>query len=129
MTSQFEKSDHMICNNYAALTFQHKYDNDTIFINQISKGAPRCIRPLDDESRLWISQNPRMCDWDTLRMLQNKKENTPIKAGYDAYPDVNKNDFLMIPCKQNTFKNHIECDDNKCCSVNHQLFENITRRR
>jgi len=133
-TTLFNNSDTIHCNNYAYLVFQHKKDNDEIFINRMSKTVPHCVRPIDDESKLWSgSKSSRIpsCDPDIMNRGGNAPSKSPhcIKAGYQAWPSRNPNDFLLIPCETNTWRNYVDCDAKKCCSVHHQMFGNVTKRK
>ena len=54
---------------------------------------------------------------------------------YSCFPEkmpcftMDTSEFLMTPCHENTFQNHLVCDENKCCSLRHQMFNNITKRK
>ena len=39
------------------------------------------------------------------------------------------NRFLITPCGTPTYKNNIRCDEEKCCSKQHQLFDNWTKAK
>lgn len=50
-----------------------------------------------------------------------------LKSGYDAMKD---NSFYLQPQLKNTFHNYpVKQDDGMYCSENHQLFNNMTRRK
>lgn len=51
------------------------------------------------------------------------------RGGNNVVPqkaDLRSPGFLVQPCPNNTFMNHLVCDENKCCSKQHQLFNNWT---
>jgi hypothetical protein len=88
-------------------------------------------QPVDVESRLWKKEKGAMCGDIMNTRAGNAKECRPLDnmAGYDNINSVpSMNEYLMVPCRVNTFRNHLECDQNKCCSVRHQLFMNHTKR-
>lgn len=126
-------SDSMMCSSYADLVFHHKKDNDGIFLNHMTTTVPLCVRSVCDEYYLWTdSLNSRKYECTSAIMTRGgnytcKEKN--IMTGYNAFPNKVPNDFLLVPCPSNTFRNHVDCDENKCCSVNHQLFNNWTKRR
>lgn len=128
-----EHSDFMLCNSYAALVYDHKRANDEVFTNIICRDRPVCVRDIDKESRLWMeTKNSRVktCTDDIMNRGGNATFPTAhINAGFSAWPDVNANDFLLNPCRENTWKNHLHADDEKLCSIKHQMFMNITKRR
>ncbi len=49
-----------------------------------------------------------------------------VKPVIDSYRLQN---WLLVPCLETTHKNYLKCDDNKCCSIKHQMFKNQTRRK
>jgi hypothetical protein len=128
-----EKSDHIICNKKASQTFQHKKYNDKLFFQQMGNVQPTMLKNVAREHELLkASQNPRLytCTEDIMSRGGNAEvcEGTDICQGYKCYTQYHLNEYLLIPCKTNTFRNHIECDNDKCCSVHHQMFMNLTKR-
>jgi len=128
----WQKSDSMICNTKAHNTFQHKKQNDLIFYNAISDKIGIPMRDVDSELLLWKGRDPRECSLTssvTSRGGNAKTCDTNICQGYTCFQPAYLDEFLLEPCKENTFRNHIVCDETKCCSLRHQLFMNITKRR
>jgi len=130
----FQQSDSIQCNNYAYLVFQHKQDNDTIFINNMTKVVPHCVRPIDNETKLWsgsVSSRVYTCEPEVMNRGGNAPQEPPpcLRAGYNAWPSSHPNDFLLYPCKKNTWRNYVSCDSDKCCSIHHQMFDNVTKRK
>ncbi len=130
----FKQSDSVQCNNHAYSVFKHKQENDSIFINNMTKVLPHCVRPIDDESKLWAgSQSTRIytCTQDMMIRGGNAPNIPPpcLKAGYKTWPSRHPNDFLLYPCETNTWRNYIDCDASKCCSIHHQMFDNVTKRK
>ena len=56
---------------------------------------------------------------------QDVKNNINKYMIYDIVPSKG---FLLQPCKQNTYVNGLVCDDAKCCSRTHQVFNNLTKQ-
>lgn len=130
-----EKSDIMVCNTKANLTWKHKKENDMIFFKQMGGTVPTKIRNVEAEFFL------KTCDNNPRKYVCNDNINTrggnaivscpdlSICQGYNCFTDNHMGEYLMIPCKTNTYRNYIECDNDKCCSVHHQMFDNMTKRR
>jgi hypothetical protein len=129
-----EKSDHMICNTKSLLTFEHKKTNDQLFYQQMGNTQRVHLRDVEREySLLTDSLNPKLyvCNnsIDSRGGNAISCDRAGICQGYNCYNAYHMNDYLLIPCKENTFVNYVDCDNNKCCSVRHQMFMNITKRR
>lgn len=129
--SDFEKSDIMICNN----VLERRCMNDTAqyraFLQQLGKTQPVTLRDVDRETGFLQGQSTRtFCNEATNTRGGNA---VPCKdsacIGYKCYTPYHMHDWLLTPCVDNTFRNHIECDDDKCCSIRHQMFMNITKRK
>lgn len=63
--------------------------------------------------------------------VQKKKSYQPNNKciGYNCLNTAFQDGFLLQPCSKNIYRNHLECDDNQCCSKSHQLFNNWTKRK
>lgn len=129
-----EASDNMVCNTRAHNLYKHARENDGIFLQRMNNPQPTGLRDivLDNDLRK-KSLNPRLytCnDWITKRGMNASgcEASKPMCQGWSCYTAYNLNDFLLTPCKTNTWRNHIACDDDKCCSVHHQMYMNMTRR-
>jgi len=121
-------SDSIIVSNYAYLTFEDKKRNDQMFLNFVGSTNQECVRDITKESSILIAPSSRVSSClDATR--GGNASSLSLKAGYDAWPGKNMNDFLMVPCEQNTWRNHIESDADKSCSVRHQMFMNLTKKR
>lgn len=136
MSADLAKSDDILCNNMRYHDFYEKKKNDLAFCWQMQG----CVLPqekvVDKETRLWRGNKEADCSLDLYktRAGNSKVPNCgpvqpfPMAQGYDNYNNESLKDYLLIPCMQNTFRNHLSCDDKKCCSVRHQLFMNMTKR-
>lgn len=125
----FAQSDAILCKNIEFLQFQHKKETDLMLMNSFSPFAHCGIRDVGKEYKLWtdtFGTKTATCDENIMTRGGN---NHGYYGGFN--PDIkNKNcEFLLDPCPQNTFKNHLVGDDKKICSLRHQTFNNITKRR
>lgn len=129
-------SDNILCTNMKYHDFYEKKKNDLAFCWQMNG----CVLPeekvIDRETRLWRGSKGADCSLDLYKTragnskspyCNDGKYDMPAQ-GYDNYNNYALKDYLLIPCMQNTFRNHLSCDDKKCCSVRHQLFMNMTKR-
>lgn len=129
-----DKSDSMICNTKALMTFNHKKENDILFYNQMGNVQPTQLRDFDAEYELFTNtMNPRLY---TCNPYVDARGGNAFQApertmcqGYQCYNSYHMQENLLVPCKENTFQNYVDCDNDKCCSVRHQLFMNVTKRR
>lgn len=128
----FANSDQILCNNYASVVYEHKKQNDDVFLNIITQPRQYCARAIDRESSFNISESSRQkkCTDDIKTRGNNATcfEKPKIQVGYDAFPNKVQNDYLLVPCPRNTFQNYVVQNKEKGCSVHHQLFNNMTRR-
>jgi hypothetical protein len=127
-----EKYDIMMCNTKANMTFQHKKENDNIFFQVMGNTQPTQVRDVGREFMIQNSRQSRqyICTPSIDTRGGNSVSCAPgeMYQGYANYNNYAMADYLMTPCKTNTFKNHVSCDEDKCCSVHHQLFNNMTKR-
>ena len=124
------KSDHMLCTNNAYLQYKDKKLNDGLFVQQMSRPRDMCLRDVDRENNLWISESSRkaVC----FPMLPTRGGNVgcePYRPCPKIYTNYNLNDFLLVPCPKSTYKNYLAFDDKKMCSKSHQALNNWTKRR
>lgn len=135
METDLEKSDRMICNTRAFNTFSHKKQNDLLFYQTITNpivSAP--FYDVDIENKI-KAIDPRLCVLSTStkvrggNAIQNECDTKPFVQGYDNFAPYYLDEYLLTPCMENTFRNHLVCDEDKCCSLRHQLFMNITKRK
>lgn len=114
--------DDIICQNYVNMNKTYKYTNsqmcsEYLFVPEYYK----CNKDFTNENKVIFPEEPKLCDRNIVQYRgQNNK--APVNI------DKRKNEFLIPFCNKNTYKNHIVCDDDKCCSKSHQLFMNITKR-
>jgi len=125
-------SDAILCNNLRYHDYLHKKGNDRAFCWQMNACYLPAKKPVDVETRLWKKEKGAMCGDIMNVRAGNARDCQPTPkttVGYDnmASP-MSMNDYLMVPCRENTFRNHLECDTKKCCSVRHQMFMNHTKR-
>lgn len=128
-----QQSDAMICNTRANNVYKHALENDALFLQRMNNSMPTRLRDFDREfDMMSASMNPRKYTCTDSIMSRGANVTTCNKqtfgVGWDAYTPYHLNDYLLVPCKDNTWVNHIECDDDKCCSVKHQMYMNHTRR-
>lgn len=127
-----KKSDMMVCNTRANASFKFKKENDIAFLQQVRNTQPTKLKPIGLESLLQRSKNPReyVCN-DSINSRGGNAvscQDNDICTGYDCYDNYHMQEYLMRPCKFNTFRNFLIEDDNKICSRQHQLFNNLTKR-
>jgi hypothetical protein len=138
-TGLLDQSDDIRCNNINFLRFKDKKQNDTMFCMRMNGcTVPKEPKNIDNESKLWRGSRGANCSlpYYLTRGGNSKKCPTPVTetrkdaiVGYDNFESAySLNNYLMVPCKQNTFRNYVQCDNEKCCSIRHQLFMNVTRR-
>lgn len=130
------KSDTMVCNTRANNIYKQRKENDTLFLQQMNNTQPTRLRDFRAEfDLLSAAMNPRKytCNDAILSRGANVTScglNQDVCVGWDCYnAPYHAGDFLMYPCKDNTWRNHIECDATKCCSIKHQLYMNNTKRK
>lgn len=129
-----EKSDVIICNKKANNMYKYRRENDALFLQRFNMNQPTDIRNVNLEAGLFRdSLDPRkyICNEAINSRGGNAVpcEKGNICSGFKCYSEYHMNDYLLIPCKTNTWNNYVECDNNKCCSVHHQMYDNITKRR
>lgn len=129
-----EKSDVIACKARAYNIYKHRKENDIMFLQQFANPQPVGIRDIRDEfSLLTAALDPRkyICNDMILSRGGNADycDKEPFCQGYKCYSQYHLNEFLMTPCKYNTWRNYVDCDDTKCCSVHHQMYDNWTKRK
>lgn len=125
-----QKSDFMLCNNSAYLHYKDQKVNDHIFVQQMSRTRPMCIRSIDTENNFFMTPSSRnaVCN----NFLTNRGGNIgcePKKPCPKLFTSYNINEFLLVPCPKNTYKNYVIFDDTKQCSKSHQVLNNWTKRK
>lgn len=127
-----EKSDSMICNNFVERRCKYNAMNQRAFLQHMGQPQPTQLRDIVQESEAWRGMSTRTyCD--SLINVRGKNALVPCIdkrpcMGYECYTPFHLHDYALIPCKVNTFRNHLVCDGEKCCSLRHQLFMNVTKR-
>lgn len=121
-----EKSDFIVYNHIAELQMNDKKINDSAYLYQMSKTIPKCLMDRDIESKLQkdIYKNRIAICGD-----YTKNRGFDMSCPHPEYSKYYMQDFLLVPCPKPTHKNYIVCDKDKCCSKNHQLFKNWTKRK
>lgn len=133
-----KRSDDVICNNNSLYEFNQQKKNDLMMCWAMNG----CILPenknIDAETKLWRSGNGSECLLELYKVrggnskdmrCNRLKPQYTVKAGYDNYSGGELKDYLMVPCKVNNFRNHLDTDSFKTCSIRHQLFMNNTSRK
>lgn len=131
--NELERSDYMLCTNSAWLHYKDKYQNDGIFVDQMSRTQKWCLRDIDIESK-FFNENSRSTKAATCSPLMLIRGGSalncePNKICPKLYTSYNMGDFLLQPCPKNTYKNYQVFDDKKQCSKSHQLLNNWTKRK
>ena len=132
MDTRLQQSDTMICNTKAFATFYNKKQNDLAFYYGVFNTVPTPWLDIDIDSKLKVSgRDPRECVLSRATMTRGGNAVTCLPERTPCTPERvwNTRDFLMDPCRENTFRNHVVCDAEKCCSMRHQLFMNMTKRK
>lgn len=127
--TMIQQSDAILCGNIEYLQFKHKKETDLTLMKSFRPAVPCGIRDVRQEYKLWTETfGTKMATCDEAIMTRGGN-NHGYYHGYN--PNVqNKNcELLLDPCEQNTFKNYLVSDDKKTCSLRHQTFNNITKRR
>lgn len=131
-----EKSDIMQCNTKANNMYKYRKENDSLFLQRMNNTQPSQLRNFDEEFALFtdsIDPKKYICNEAINSRGGNAvfcaKKGQALVGGYENYTSYHLNDYLMVPCKQNTWRNHIECDKDKCCSILHQMYDNVTKRK
>lgn len=126
-------SDQMICNNRAEMWFKaNKYNYDIEF-QQFNNTRPIEIRNINIENMTRYAGSERNICNELINARGGNGiicDNLKPVVGYSYFSDARMKDYNTLkPCKTNTFRNYVDCDDNKCCSIHHQLFMNNTKRK
>lgn len=134
-------SDEILCTYLKYLNHKERKANEEFMLRQFSYCTIQ-DRDIDKESMFWLKQSENDC-----RVLTHKTRggnakseicSTPnasgtkvpeVKAGYDNFTSKSLEEYLLIPCKMNTYRNYVSCDVGKCCSIRHQLFMNQTKKK
>ena len=126
------QSDTLLCNNIENLQFSHKRENDLSYMYNLSRTMPNRIRNVSEEYQMWTqSLKTRVagCSADVMKRGGNDViPNLTQCGGYECFKPCYTGEYQMVPCKNNTFKNHLVNDDTKVCTTSHQLFNNVTKR-
>ena len=126
-------SDMIIQNDKRYFKYRSYQDSFDQYKRQIDSTILQQCRDIDRESFL-LFQNDIDCRWlkDKTRVGNAKSEVCNIAEktyiGYDNYNALSLNEYLLIPCKHNTYRNQVSCGIDTCCSTQHQLFMNCTRK-
>jgi len=141
--ANLEKSDYMLCTNSAYLQYKDKKQNDETFVEQMSQTQQWCIRDIDIESKFFIDNSKATKQATCTPLIYQRGGSAyncePDKtcsdstcsstACPDEYLKYKIKDFLLIPCKKNTYKNYQIFNDKIQCSKSHQMLNNWTRRK
>lgn len=128
-----EKSDYMLYTSISDLQFKDKRTNDLAYMYQMSRTKPKCLIDRGDELDLFkeIYKNKiPFCNNCTNTRGGNYQGCEPVKeCPKPEYEKYFLNEFLLTPCPKPTHMNYINCNEEKCCSIRHQLFKNQTKRK
>jgi len=127
-----EQSDFMIYTDIAMQQFKDKRTNDLAYMYQMSQTQPRCLMDRSAEHSLFIDQYKTkipFCNSCTETRGGNCMKKEDNFCPHPEYTKAYLNEFLIVPCPKANHKNHITCNDSKCCQYRHQLFRNNTKRK
>lgn len=127
---ELSRSDHLLCTNSAYLQYKDKKMNDGLFIQQMSKSRNMCLRNIDNENNLFLTPSSR--EYTCSKFLASRGGNEGCESNVPCpklYTNYNMNEFLLVPCPKNTYKNYLVFNDKKTCSKSHQILNNWTKRR
>lgn len=127
---ELSRSDQLLCTNSAFLHYKDKKQNDGLFMQQMSRPRDMCLRDIDKENRFFITPSSR--EYTCSPMMASRGGNVGCEPEVKCpklYTNYNMNEFLLVPCPKNTYKNYLVFDDTKMCSKTHQLLNNWTKRR
>lgn len=130
--SRLQQSDILLCNNIENLQFSHKRENDMSYMYNLSRTMPNKIRNVTEEYQMWTqSLKTRVADCTNDIIKRGGNNVVPSLTqcgGYECFKPCYTQTFQTIPCKNNTFKNYLVNDNEKICTLSHQLFNNVTKR-
>lgn len=120
----------MICNSRAYNVYKDQRTNDALFLQQMGNTQPTALRNVRQDYKLKVGANVYVCN-EAMRTRGGNFTGCEgqFAQGYANYTKYHLNDFLLAPCQTNTWRNHIACDDDKCCEIKHQLYDNWTKRK
>ncbi len=126
-----DKSDYMLCTNSVYLQYKDRKTNDGIFVSQMSRTRPQCIRDIDKENNLFITASSRVTTCGKLLDARggNSLGCEPVLPCPNLFGAYSLNEFLLVPCQKNTYRNYQVFDDVRQCSKSHQVLNNWTKRK
>lgn len=127
--TNLERSDAMLLNNHAYLQYKDMKTNDMLFRQQFSSAQPRCLKEIELENRVNLSSRIPSCDQSIISRGGNNRNCPGITKCPNIYSAHSLNEFLIIPCSKNTYKNYLVTDGKKVCTKSHQVLNNWTRRK
>lgn len=127
-----EASDAMICNSRAFNLYKDQKTNDLLYMQQMNAPQATQLKNLRHDYKLKVGTDPKL--YICSEAMRSRGGNAAgcegqFVQGYAYYTKYHLNDFLLAPCQTNTWRNHIACDQDKCCEIKHQLFGNWTKRK
>jgi hypothetical protein len=132
MMNRMQQSDNITCHNVENLQFAHKRENDMAFMQAFAKPLPNNIRNVTSEYDLWTQSfqtRVATCDKDIIkRGGNNVVPSLNMCGGYECFKPCYTKEYRIIPCRENTYRNYLIADEEKACSISHQLFNNMTKR-
>jgi hypothetical protein len=130
--ARLQMSDFILCKNIQNLQFQHKRENDVPFMDLLSRPLPSKIRNVEEEYQMWTqtfaTRIPQCNESIASRGGNNVAKPYKAPCGYECFSPELMKEWVIEPCKKNTFQNYLVQDDKKICSKSHQLFNNVTKR-
>jgi hypothetical protein len=129
-----EQSDFMLQTNISDLQFKDRRTNDLSFIYQMSQPQSRCLIDRGNELKFfkdqYLNKTPFCNDCTDNRGGNATKCAKDRSCPHPSYVRFfMRDDYLIVPCPKPTYKNYVTCNEEKCCSRNHQLFKNWTKRK
>jgi hypothetical protein len=113
-------------NNYSSGKSQCFIPDEKNYKNFTKCQGYDCLPELQkDLNNEWNKSN---INWDRRDNKANRESSLPVANCQNIGSNSLNGEFVLQPCKNNTWKNYQTCDSMKCCSKKHQMFDNWTKR-
>lgn len=128
-------SDRILCTDITYWNYEVNKNNESILQRQFQHSA-LCNKDVNKETLLLLKHRERDCQVITQNTRGGNAKSQicdtssySIPVGYDNFSSTSLAEYLVIPCKQNTYRNYLGCNATDCCSIRHQLFWNHTKKK
>jgi len=125
------QSDQMLFVNDAYLKYRDMKQNDILFRQQFSRTNNTCFKNVDVERDIQVKPSSKIpiIDESFINRGGNAHNNEPKYECPNPYSPYTLNEYLIVPCPRNTYKNYLIGDAKKICSKSHQILNNWTKRK